>query len=280
MTSNGKDFLRNLIIIPGINKPAQASIICRKAISLPPGFIYSLAVLFIVFALTGCRTATPLPSPTVRPVHLWRTARATPSEPVRTPTPAPRHRSGVSSLAYIGPVSIVIDPGHGGRDPGARGFSRVPEKTIVLNVALELVSLLRESGANIIMTRQDDRFIELNERAAIAERNHADLFVSIHADAFRRATADGATVLIGRTASRRSKKAARYIKAALEHAGIYCRPIRPQQLRVCEAHSRPAVLVECGFLTNRLDAQNLNTPQYQFKIALAIANGITDFFIR
>jgi len=257
-----------LIIIPGINKPAQASIIRRKAISLPPGFIYSLAVLLVVCALTGCRTATQLPSPAVRPVRPWRTVRPTPGEPVRTPAPAPRHRPDVSPLAYIGPVSIVIDPGHGGRDPGARGFSSVPEKTIVLNVALELVSLLRTSGANIIMTRQDDRFIELNERAAI------------HADAFHRATADGATVLIGRTASRHSKKAARYIKAALERAGIYCRPIRPQQLRVCEAHSRPAVLVECGFLTNRLDAQNLNTSQYQFKIALAIASGITDFFIR
>jgi len=237
------------------------------------------AILLVIAGLVGCRQPVPsVPRPNVWRVDSWRKPPTRefvippPVVPIPTPTKPGR--------AYIGPVTIVVDPGHGGVDPGAHGLSRVPEKVIVLNIALELAGLLKESGANVIMTRRNDRFIELNERAAVAERNHADLFISIHADAFHRATADGATVLIGRTASRRSKKAARYIKAALERAGIYCRPIRPQPLRVCEAHSRPAVLVECGFLTNRLDAQNLNILHYRSKIALAIANGITDFFLR
>jgi len=79
---------------------------------------------------------------------------------------------------------VVLDPGHGGRDPGAIGpYYGTEEKEINLHVALRTAALLRERGVQVILTRDSDRYVELDERAAIANRAGADLFVSIHANA-------------------------------------------------------------------------------------------------
>lgn len=78
---------------------------------------------------------------------------------------------------------VVIDAGHGGKDPGALGVLGLKEKTVVLDVALRLKKLLEAAGVKVTMTRQDDTFISLEERTAIASRSSADLFISIHANA-------------------------------------------------------------------------------------------------
>ncbi len=80
-----------------------------------------------------------------------------------------------------GYTTIVIDPGHGGKDPGARGLRRTEEKDITLKVGLRLRELLsRRPGVRVLMTRDRDMFIDLEDRARFANRNEADLFVSIH----------------------------------------------------------------------------------------------------
>ena len=124
-------------------------------------------------------------------------------------------------------------------------------------MARELARLLRERGAEVVTTRDSDRFITLNGRASLAERTRADLFVSIHADAAGRAGASGATVYVARDASPQSRRAARSIEAALERAGIACRGIQRAGFRVLVGHSRPAVWIECGFLTSRGEARRL-----------------------
>lgn len=78
---------------------------------------------------------------------------------------------------------IVIDAGHGGKDPGCIGRGGTKEKTVVLSVAQKLRSALRNAGFTVYMTRGDDTYLKLNERAEIAEKRHADLFLSIHANA-------------------------------------------------------------------------------------------------
>jgi len=100
--------------------------------------------------------------------------------------------------------TIVIDPGHGGKDPGAIGKSGLREKDIVLDVGLRLRKLIKERlGANVIMTRETDVFIPLEERTAIANTKGADLFVSVHANASRRTGAKGVeTYLLGRATDR------------------------------------------------------------------------------
>jgi len=242
--------------------------------------VLCLTVLPVVFGSAGCTTYLPdTPNITARRII---TPQSTPTSiPPRKPVLPPVIESQPPSVEpFIGPVTIVIDPGHGGKDPGTQDTSRVPEKHIVLAIALELAQLLTDRGANVVMTRSTDRFIELADRAAIAERRKADLFVSIHADFSRNPAASGATVLTGRTASEQSKRAAWKIKTSLQRAGIACRKTRPQRLAVLEDHSRPAVLVECGFLSHRTEAANLNASWYQSKIAQAIAEGISDYFLR
>lgn len=233
--------------------------------------------LIVLTALVG-GCATPgvlpqLPDPLFGSVH--RRPTVLPErvpEPVPPPVaPGPRPIRG---------VTVVVDAGHGGKDPGALGVGPQPEKTVNLGIATMLAGLLEERGARVITSREGDRFISLDGRAALAERSRADLFVSIHSDAARRSSASGATVYIARNASTDSVLAGESIAAALRRAGISCRGVRRAGFRVLVGHSRPAVLVECGFLTNPGEAYLLATPAYQAKIAAAIADGITNHLSR
>lgn len=190
-----------------------------------------------------------------------------PAEAPKTPT-----RNDLRGL------TIVVDAGHGGRDPGALGVGPAHEKVVTLNVALKLGSALRDRGARVVMTRESDRYLTLDERAAIADRTRADLFVSIHADSAQRAGANGATLYIARGASSASVHAGDAIVRSFKRDGIVCRGVRAAGYRVLVGHSRPAVLVECGFLTNRADAYNLSTDAYQQRIAKAISNGVAEHF--
>jgi len=79
--------------------------------------------------------------------------------------------------------TIMLDPGHGGKDPGAQGPSGVREKEVVLDIAKRIRSILQEAGIKVIMTRTNDEFISLAERTRLASRSDADLFISIHANA-------------------------------------------------------------------------------------------------
>lgn len=92
-------------------------------------------------------------------------------------------------------VVIVIDPGHGGVDPGARGKKGLLEKDVVLGISKELAGLInKQPGMRAVLTRSDDRFIELGERRNFARQQHADLFLSIHANSFTSSTAKGSAV--------------------------------------------------------------------------------------
>ncbi|MBN1343942.1 MAG: N-acetylmuramoyl-L-alanine amidase [Phycisphaerae bacterium] len=202
--------------------------------------------------------------------------RPAPPPPPPTPRPAPARTARRS--ASIRGATIIVDPGHGGRDPGARGLSALPEKTVNLKIATRVAALLSSRGASVTMTRTSDRFVELDDRAALAESKRVALFVSVHADANNSRSISGATIYVGRGASSASLSAAQHIQSAFRAAGIACRGIRDAGFRVLIGHSRPAVLVECGYLTNRQEAQLLNTVSYQVKIANAIADGIAGHF--
>jgi len=171
---------------------------------------------------------------------------------------------------------IVIDPGHGGKDPGAGevGYSRLPEKTLVLAIAKNIKTQLKACGARVIMTRTADYFVSLNERAAIADKYKADLLLSIHIDSCPKGHVSGPTVYIANKACCQSGKVANSIHSSFVAAGIDSKGIRHAGFRVLVKHSRPAVLVECGYLTNGKDAQKLNNRWYRKNIAKLISNGV------
>lgn len=186
-----------------------------------------------------------------------------------TPTPptkpwTPRTATGL----------VVIDPGHGGKDPGAISVLGHYEKTINLSIARRVAAILQKRGVQVLMTRQGDTFIELNDRAEVANNAGADLFVAIHADSNPDPSRQGFTIYIARSPSETSRRLARSIENAMSSAGIQSRGIGNQDFRVLVRTTCPAVLVECGYLSNSWEAKVLTQAEHQDRIAAAIADGI------
>ena len=110
-------------------------------------------------------------------------------------TPVKTEKSVASAYTGKRDIVIAIDAGHGGEDPGAVGPGRVKEKVVVLAIAKKLAELLnREPGFKAVLTRNSDYYVGLRQRTRLARKAGADLFVSIHADAFKNAKARGASV--------------------------------------------------------------------------------------
>jgi N-acetylmuramoyl-L-alanine amidase len=171
-------------------------------------------------------------------------------------------------------ATVVVDAGHGGDDPGTIGVGRTYEKDINLEVARKVAAQLEQRGVAVIMTRTQDRFIELEERADIANRHNADLFVSIHADSAPNPDIQGFTIYVARDASSEARKAAQTISRALSGTGSDTRGIREADYRVLVRTVCPAVLVELGYLSNAADARQLRDGAFQNRLAQAIADGI------
>ena len=172
---------------------------------------------------------------------------------------------------------ICIDPGHGGKDPGATGGG-VQEKAVVLNVARKIASYLEAKGCTVMLTRDTDIFVELSDRARMANAAKADLYVSIHCNSVRgNARATGMEVYHYTRASEASKRAARVIyDKLLPVCGLRGRGVKSQDLAVLRETAMPAVLVELGFISNPSDRAKLTNFAWQDDAAQAIADGIVE----
>lgn len=170
------------------------------------------------------------------------------------------------------PVTVVIDAGHGGYDRGGIPGQRVSEKDMTLDVARRLKSVLAASGYRVVMTRDSDVFVPLGTRCAIANSNRNAIFVSVH---FNSATRSGASGIETYFYSRDSLSLA----SAIHHyvaggAPSDNRGVRRRGYYVLRRTNMPAVLVECGFLTNPTEAAYAQNASYRQKLAEAIAAGV------
>jgi N-acetylmuramoyl-L-alanine amidase len=185
----------------------------------------------------------------------------------------------VSILMAMGsiarPAIVVIDPGHGGIDRGGILGQRLAEKVFTLDTAKRVARILQANGGiEVVMTRNDDRFVSLAERTNIANqyRGRDAVFVSIHYNATLRESAYGIETYYNNTRA--------YRLAALVHPRVVqamdtiSRGIRQRGYRVLRNNRLPAILVECGFLTNHVEGQRASDPNYRQRIARAIASGI------
>jgi len=179
---------------------------------------------------------------------------------------------------------MILDT-DGGHDAGAvdrreehlGDYLYTEEKDINLNISLLLgIELKKYKGVKVVYTRTTDRFITLTERADFANRNKADIFVSIHNNAAS-PSAKGFQVYYC-TGSKNGKKLALAILKSAKAAGIkiWDRPI-PRRFAVLTRTIMPAVLVECGFITNIEEEKLLNDKDYQLKLAQAISLGIVNY---
>jgi N-acetylmuramoyl-L-alanine amidase len=192
--------------------------------------------------------------------------------PLPTPRTSPKSSRGRLS------GTVVIDPGHGGKDPGATSILGFYEKGINLSVALDVARLLEQRGLRVKMTRTDDYYPELEERAAMANRLDADLFVSIHADSFPKSSRRGYTIYVAKAASSSSRRAARSIARSMSSTGLNSFGVQTANYTVLTDTRGPAVLVEMGYLSNRSEAALLRSSSFQDRLAEAIADGISDYF--
>jgi N-acetylmuramoyl-L-alanine amidase len=198
--------------------------------------------------------------------------------PARTPVPASPQTPVSAGASARG--RVVIDPGHGGEDPGTLIGRGAAEKKLNLAIATQLADILRSRGVEVIMTRSGDTFPTLEERADIANRRKANLFVSIHADSSANRSAQGATIYVSRSASKASRAAAKAIANSVSPVSTGSRGVREANYRVLVRSSCPAVLVETGFLSNARESARLNDEDYQRRMAEAIADGIVAFLNR
>lgn len=219
---------------------------------------------------------------------------------------------------------IIIDPGHGGVDPGAIGANGVYEKNVVLALSKELKKQLEATGQyRVQMTRHDDTFIKLSNRVKYARKHHGDLFVSIHADSLRDPDVSGASVytlsekasdaqtaklaarenkadliagielevedeavmdilidIARRDTQNQSKFFANTLVSSFKSSGIKTLKTthRFANFAVLKAPEIPSVLVEAGFMSNKAEANRLNTGAHRKKIANSLKKGIDSYF--
>lgn len=230
--------------------------------------------------------------------------------------PAPLERPGRSVRR-----TIVLDPGHGGRDPGALGTTGVREKDVVLDAALKLRDALESRGNyRVQLTRDADRFVPLEDRVTFARNQHADLFISIHADSNANPESAGASVY---TLSERGADRAQNMMASqnwdldlgeaprqglardilvdlaqretTNRSGEFAQTLIPRLGQVSPllrnthrnagffvllAPDVPAVLIETGFLSNVADERRLADPRARERMAGAMAEAVDTYFAR
>ena len=254
-------------------------------------------------------------------IDLFAQADSTAAGPTAPgPQPPAPDAPPVSPLPLTGNVrTIVIDPGHGGTEDGAKGARGTLEKSVTLAAARRLKSVLETRlGARVLLTRDDDRVVPLDERAAFANNNKADLFISLHANASLRRTAGGAEVFyltldradeearrvaesegvampVFGGGSReidvilwemaqaqhltRSAEFARLVETRLRGAvPVSPRAIQQAPFRVLVGANMPAVLVEMGYISNPEQESAMAAAPFQARFAQAMTDAIAAFF--
>lgn len=201
------------------------------------------------------------------------------------------------TLAPVTVSTVVLDPGHGGRDSGAIGSRKVYEKKVTLDVAKRVKEKLSAAGINAKLTRERDTYISLAQRSSIASRLKADLFVSIHLNSAANRSASGIETYVMPVAGcdstsgnedNRTHAGNRYDivntllsfyvhKNLLDKLNCADRGVRRARFDVLRNAPCPAILVECGFLSNRKVEQNMLSEAYRDKIAEGIYLGLLKY---
>lgn len=230
------------------------------------------------------------------------------------PDPEPLTPESLTREFGLTAKTIVIDPGHGGKDPGGLGSGNLREKGIVLSISHKLREVLTAKGYTVLMTRETDRFIPLKKRTEFATQHKADLFLSVHVNAAESSRANGVETyyldvtstdkasekiaarenansgysiqeletllkgLIRQSKSEDSKRLARHVQQALvQTTGAVDRGVKHARFVVLIGTQVPAILIETGFVSNPVEGRKLTTTAYQYKIATAIAQGVDRF---
>lgn len=187
-------------------------------------------------------------------------------------------------------VTIVIDPGHGGRDPGKVGVNNCLEKDINLSISILLKEMLEQEGIKVIMTRQEDvglysesdsnkKRADLNNRVSIINSSGAQLAVSIHQNSFGEGYVKGAQVFYY-AKSEEGRKLAEMLQEQIKKTigdGNHRKAKANDNYFMVTKTNCPLVIVECGYLSNPVEAELLLKKDYQAKMASGICQALLDY---
>jgi len=209
------------------------------------------------------------------------------------------------ALCKASAALVVLDPGHGGADPGT-GQGSLQEKNLTLDIAKRVRARLRDNHVNVMLTRDRDTSMTLEERCWRADRYGSDIFVSIHLNASRNQAISGVETYIvpasgypstaemeqsvvglkrkdcpGNRFDGANVVLAQYLhKGVLAHTGAIDRGIRRARFYVVRNANSPAALVECGYLSNRGESKKILDADYRDQIAEGVARGILTYLSR
>ncbi|AFY47264.1 N-acetylmuramoyl-L-alanine amidase [Nostoc sp. PCC 7524] len=254
--------------------PNTVVILLQPAAGVQIGELNQLSNQLLTLELQSSRQFTPPvalpPLPSTNQTQLPSTNLDNPitiSQPVPR-TPVPR-----------GKVLVVIDPGHGGKDSGAPGLGGLLEKDVVLPIGRRIAEILEQNGVQTVLTRDADFFVELQGRVDIAERVNATVFVSVHANSVEnRPDVNGLEVYYYESGYALAESVR---KSILQNIGtIKDRGTRKARFYVLRKSSMPSILVEAGYMSGREDNPRLGSPEYQNRMAEAIARGILQYLKR
>jgi len=238
-------------------------------------------------------------------------------EPEVTPETAPTETGAKPSGGWeLG--TVIIDPGHGGKDTGARGLNGLLEKDVTLDIAKRAAAVLRRQGVDTRLTREDDRFLPLKARTEFANSNGGDLFVSIHANSFHDPLIGGLEcyflspartdraiaaaekensvvqletqdhgyqdlteenhILLTMATAQYMQDSERWAGVTLDQAagstGLHVRGVDQAGFYVLMGASMPAILFECGFITNANDARIMGTERGRQRLGESVAESV------
>ena len=217
--------------------------------------------------------------------------KVAPKQPVALPTVPEKPMPEVVNYRTTGGIGgkiIVLDPGHGGSDPGAIGPTGLQEKQVTLPIAEYLKSILEAKGAKVILTRTTDVDVygphasgvdELQARVNVANGNQADAFISIHINSFSNPNVGGIATYYFDGSDQSKKLASSVQEQIAEHSGFNGdRGIQPGNLYVLRHSLMPSILVELGFISNPKEEGHLKESETQKDFANELAKGLELYF--
>ena len=175
----------------------------------------------------------------------------------------------------VADCSVMLDAGHGGKDCGTM-YGSVQEKDLVLDIVLKMKEQLEKNHINVILTRQDDTFLELEDRIGKANQEGVDLFVSVHCNYYEDS---GQIAGVECYYSNQSRTSCRYAETLMDYLGntdIEIRSARDEDYYVLREASVPSILIETGYLSNDRDRKHLLDEEYRGKLAEEMVKGILE----
>lgn len=206
----------------------------------------------------------------------------------------PDTNGGISASTEKASITVVIDAGHGGEDGGTSGSTGITEKELNLEISFLLADMLRANGVDVVMTRTEDillydpnsdyqgrkKVLDLAARLKIARETENSIFVSIHMNAFPQTQYSGLQVYYSKNDAD-SKRIADLIqsnvKTYLQNENDRQTKAATSSIFLLDRLETPAVLIECGFLSNPEECRLLSTSEYRKKLAFVIFCSITDY---